>query len=47
MTQTIVAAVAPLLLDRRAQAALALLAALAAGLLLGPGEAEAGFRYMP
>ena len=40
----IVAAVAPLLRNRRAQAALALLLALAAGLLLGPGEAAARFR---
>ena len=47
MTPVIVAAVLPLLLDRRAQAALAVLLALAAGLLLGPGEAEAGWRYAP
>ena len=41
---TAITAVPPLLLDRRAQAALAGLLALAAGLLLGPGEAAARFR---
>ena len=35
------AAVLPLLLDRRAQAALAVVAAVAAGLLLGEGDAAA------
>ena len=39
---TALAAVTPLLLDRRTQAALAVLLALAGGLLLGDGEAAAG-----
>ena len=38
---TVLATVAPLLADRRAQAVLAVLLALVAGLLLGPGEAAA------
>ena len=38
---TVMNAVMPLVLNRRAQAALAVLAALAAGLLLGPGEVAA------
>jgi hypothetical protein len=38
---TVMHAVLLLVLDRRAQAALAVLAALAAGLLLGSGEAAA------
>jgi hypothetical protein len=33
------------MLDRRAQALVAVLAALVASLLLGPGEAAAGWRY--
>jgi hypothetical protein len=37
----VIHAVMPLVLDRRAQAAIAVLAAVAAGLLLGPGEAAA------
>ena len=39
------AAVRPLLLDRRAQVALAALLAVALGLLAGPGEAAAGYRF--
>ena len=42
-----ITALLPLLLDRRAQAALAALLALAGGLLLGGGEAEAAVRYNP
>jgi hypothetical protein len=41
---TVIHAVMPLVLDRRAQAAIAVLAALATGLLLGPGEAAAHAR---
>ena len=44
---TAIAAALPRLLDRRAQAALVVLLALAAGLLLGPGEADAAVRYNP
>ena len=44
-TTMLATALLPLLLDRRAQAALAVLLALAAGLLLGPGEAAAGRKY--
>ena len=43
---TLIAAVGPLLADRRLHA-LAAAAALLAGLLLGAGEAEAGLRYTP
>jgi hypothetical protein len=38
---TVIHAVMPLVLDHRAQAAVAVLAAFATGLLLGPGEAAA------
>ena len=38
---SVIRTVTPLLLDPRAQAAVAVLAALAAGLLLGPGEVAA------
>ena len=41
---TVITAALPRLLDRRTRAALALLLAFACGLLLGPGEAEAGMR---
>ena len=41
---TMMNAVMPLVLNRRAQAAVAVLTALAAGLLLGPGEAAAEWR---
>ena len=41
MTTAIAAAATPLLLDRRLHAAVAVAAALTAGLLLGPGEAAA------
>ena len=44
MTAEIAAVISLLLADRRAQAALAVLLALAGGLLLGPGEAAAGLR---
>ena len=43
---TLIAAVGPLLADRRFHA-LAAAAALSAGLLLAPGEAAAGWRGMP
>jgi hypothetical protein len=44
---TVMNAVMPLVLNHRAQAVVAVLAALAAGMLLGPEEAVAGFRYTP
>ena len=44
---TVIHAVTPLVLNRLAQAVVGVLAALAAGMLLGPGEAAAGFRYTP
>ncbi len=42
---TVIRVVLPVVLDRRTHAVVAVVAALAAGLLLGPGEAAAGLRH--
>jgi hypothetical protein len=42
--KTVMSVVMPLLIDHRTQTAVAVLAALAAGLLFGPGEAVAWVR---